>query len=787
MGSLRRRVLMRGYLSYAALLLISSLAASMPVPGPSPVFDWVAYPEAGNPELINPAGFSFVRGLQLRIGYAASDSAFEGFDGGALYLPGMGLSGWWEDGQDMRKFTFASGFGLFDDTAFLGIGYTWFDPTVPDNQFSGKDLITLGLIVRPSDWFSLGLVRRGGVDLAGDDDVEPSYRAGLGIRPLGSHLTLTVDLETGDDLDDYSLSAGSEFRPMEGLALRLDLGEDRLSLGVEASLGNSGTSYGMVSNEDYGYGSSRGEIILRSLPGENMLAPEGIFVRFEAGDSDELRQRSFLGPVRSCFTELALLLMRIADDSAVSGVIVDIDDGGVQPAMAEELRYLLQRIRDNGKEVYFHILDGSSDEYYLASIADGIWIHPAGDIAFLGVASQSFYMRDFLDMLGIYPDLMHIGEYKSASDMLTRSDMSDPQRRATTELLQSFHEELVRGISSGRGLEPAQIRDIMETGPFTAQRALTAGMVDGICYSDQVPDEIGGGIAVQTLQQYAHQIPPSDKWGPGGHVAVVTASGYIDRGESGSAFPIGRVMGSATICDALMEAASEPGVRAIILRIDSGGGDALASADIHHAVEQAREQVPVIVSMGGVAASGGYYMACGADRIFADRMTVTGSIGIISGKFSFGEMLDSLGINTEEISTGPMASMYSPFRSFSDSERGRAFQLMSDGYELFVRTVAEDRGMTFEEVDSLGRGRIWSGSDALDIGLVDEIGGVSDAVMYAASITGMDAGEVPEVRIYPTPDFPGSMDVPGFGVSSDLLDLFGQERLLYVMQPLVLE
>ncbi|MBN2585870.1 MAG: signal peptide peptidase SppA [Candidatus Fermentibacteraceae bacterium] len=778
---------MRVFLFPAAILLLSSLVGAYVTPGPAPVFDWVAYPEAGNPEIINPAGFSFIRTLQLRFGYAVSDSSFEGFDRVSLSIPGMGLSGWWDDGLDMRKFTLSSGFDIFDETAFLGIGYTWFDPTVRDNVFAGKDLFTVGLIVRPNDWFSLGMVRRGGVELDGGDDVEPSYRAGLGLRPFGSCLTITADVETGGDLEDYSLSAGAEFRPMEGLAFRAGVGEDRLSLGLSAGLGNAAISYGAESDDEYGYDSSRGEVILLSSPGEDMLAPRGIFVRFEAGEFDELRQRSFLGPVRSSFTETALLLLGIADDNSVSGVIVDIDDSGIRPAVAEELRYILQRIRDTGKKVYFYIREGSSDEYYLASMGDGIWIHPAGDIAFLGVASQSFYLRDFLDMIGIYPDLMHIGEYKSASDMLTRSDMSDSERRATTELLESFQEELVRGISSGRGLEPAQIREIMESGIYTPQRALAAGMVDGVCYGDQVSDEIGGDIAVLTLEEYSNSIPPSDNWGPRGHIAVVTATGFINRGESGSVFPIGRVMGSGTICDALREAASQPGVRAIILRIDSGGGDALASADMHHAVEQVREDIPVIVSMGGVAASGGYYMACGADRIFADRMTVTGSIGIISGKFVFGDMLDSLGINTEEISIGPMASIGSPFRRFSDSERGRMFQLMSDSYDLFVRTVAEGREMTFEEVDSIGRGRVWSGSDALEIGIVDEIGGVAQAVMYAARITGMDDGEMPEVRIYPTPEFPGSLDVPGFGAAADILEFLGEEKLLYLMQPLILD
>jgi protease-4 len=191
--------------------------------------------------------------------------------------------------------------------------------------------------------------------------------------------------------------------------------------------------------------------------------------------------------------------------------------------------------------------------------------------------------------------------------------------------------------------------------------------------------------------------------------------------------------------------------------------------------------------MGGVAASGGYDIACGADRIFADRMTITGSIGIISGKFSFGGMMDSLGINVEEVSTGPMASMNSPFRPYTDIQRSRVFDLMEDGYNLFVETVAQGRGMTFEEVDSIGRGRIWSGTDALEIGLIDQCGGIVDAVNYAMRLTGMDADKEPEVLIYPTPSFPGNIAFPGFGVSESLLEFLGSDQVLYLMQPVSID
>ncbi|MBD3276979.1 MAG: signal peptide peptidase SppA, partial [Candidatus Aegiribacteria sp.] len=412
---------------------------------------------------------------------------------------------------------------------------------------------------------------------------------------------------------------------------------------------------------------------------------------------------------------------------------------------------------------------------------------PAGRISFSGLSSQSFFLRDFLDDLGIYPDLLHIGRYKSASDMLTRSNMSEAHREAATHLLQSMQDELTRGVSSGMGLEPAALRTIMDSGHYSGTRAVEAGMVDGVCFSDQVEEEVkellGRGVDAVDIQDYRNSLYTEDVWGMREKIAVVTASGYIETGSSGASFPMGRVMGSETICRALREAASTPGVRAVVLRIDSPGGSALASADMHHAVQEVRESIPVVVSMGGVAASGGYYMACGADSIFADRLTVTGSIGIISGKFSFGGTLDSLGINVEEISTGPMAGMQSPFRKYTDEERERAYLLMRDGYELFVETVAEGRGMTFQQVDSIGRGRVWTGSSALELGLVDRCGGVVAAVNCAAGLAGISADGPPDVIIFPSPPFPGSLSFPGFGVSQQLIDLLGSEDVLYLMQP----
>ncbi|MCK4806709.1 MAG: S49 family peptidase, partial [Candidatus Aegiribacteria sp.] len=485
------------------LFFLVSMAGAYSAPGPNEVFDWVAYPEAGNPELVNPAGFSFVNSLRLRLGMAASDSTFEGFNRVSIAFPGAGISGWWDDNVSMRKFTISSSMSIFENIASIGVGYTWFDPTVKVSPFSGKKFFALGLIVRPLEWFSFGLVRRGGMDLPGDADIETAYKAGFAVRPLGEDLTIVTNLETGTDFEDHRFSAGVEVRPMEGFSIRADVGEDYLSLGLEAGFGNAAISYGALSDNDYSYSSSRGDITFSTGPGPNLLEPSGVFIRLETDQFDELRQRPFLGSVQPCFTETALLLDRIASDNSVSGVIVDIEGSAGSPAQAEEIRNLLQRASESGKKVYFYIEYVSNGGYYLASCGSSIWIHPCGEVSFIGLAFGGLFFREFLDRVGIYPDFQHIGEYKSASDMLTRSDMSDAQRRATSTLLESFQQELTAGVANGTGLEPAQLHTIMNAGPYTAERAVTAGIVDGVCYQDQVEerisDELGREISVISI------------------------------------------------------------------------------------------------------------------------------------------------------------------------------------------------------------------------------------------------------------------------------------------------
>ncbi len=451
--------------------------------------------------------------------------------------------------------------------------------------------------------------------------------------------------------------------------------------------------------------------------------------------------------------------------------------------------------RSNGKPVFAYMEYAGNGSYYAASAAREICMHKAGQISINGFAGYTFFVRGFLDKIGVVPDLMHIGAFKSASDMLTEYEISDAQIEATTALLENYKSELVRGISEGRGLEPAQMSILFSNSPFAGESMVRMGLVDTLLYRDQFEEFVGEqvGHAVNTMGTgFYSSIPEeSSNWGTNSSVAVVVADGNITGGHSGSSL-LGRTMGSDTVIEMLNEAASTPGVEAIVLRINSGGGEAMASDDMHHAVENIRRDMPVVVSMGSVAASGGYYMACGADAIFADRLTVTGSIGIISGKFVFGDLLEMVGINVDKVSIEPAGNAGNPFEPYTEEQHESHFEAMREGYNLFVNTVAKGRDMTFEEIDAIGQGRVWSGIDALELGLVDYNGGVVDAITHAAMLAGIDNGNS-GIVIFPDLTGLGSINLmPGlsvFSAANEITEhpLLNSEGPLYLAPTVVIE
>ncbi len=445
------------------------------------------------------------------------------------------------------------------------------------------------------------------------------------------------------------------------------------------------------------------------------------------------------------------------DDPDVRGLAVYIRSTGFGFAKAEELRRQLQAFSDRGKfvECYFESIGEGTNgtlAYYLASACDSIQMAPVGAVNLLGLYADSLFFRGTLDKLHVEPEYFTVGEYKSAGEQFTRTDHSEEAEEALSGLLDSWYQILLEGIGQGRGMETEGVRSLVDGAPYTADEALANGLVDRLSYPDEfrahVEELAGGSPKLVRLETYGQHGSFS-----GQKVAVVFSLGTIVRGSGGAdPWTEESFLGSDDLSDTLRTLRDDPSIRAVVLRIDSPGGSAIASDLILREVELLAAEKPVVVSMSDLAASGGYYIAAKADRIVAERGTITGSIGVVAGRFATSRLeTETLGLSRDPLSRGAHAGLWRDPRPMDADRADRVQKLMDPIYAAFVGHVAEGRGMTVEEVEPIARGRVWSGDDAADLGLVDELGGIDRAVEIAKELAGIAPEEEARLLYYPEP------------------------------------
>jgi protease-4 len=433
-------------------------------------------------------------------------------------------------------------------------------------------------------------------------------------------------------------------------------------------------------------------------------------------------------------------LHEAGQDRRVVGLIVKV--GGRLPwATMQELRLGVGEFAASGKPTVAWAESfaegGDMAAYVLAAGFDEVWLQPGGGLGMLGVGVETTFLRGALDRLGIEPELEQRHEYKNAADRLLRTEFTDAHRRALDRLAESVFDDAVVAIAQGRRLSAERVRELADTGPRTAAEARDVGLVDQVGYRDEVyatvRERVGADAELLFADRWRRRHPARRllRRRHGGHVALVEVRGVITTGRSRRG-PFARQSGSDTIGAALRATAANDAVRAVVLRIDSPGGSAVASEVIWREVCLVRAAgKPVVVSMGEYAASGGYYIACPADVIFALPATLTGSIGVFGGKVVVGRLLDRIGLTTGSVGRGARALMFSARRGFTADERQRLAAAIDAVYDDFVNKVADGRGRPSADIEAVARGRVWTGSDALQAGLVDEIGGLRDAVRVA--------------------------------------------------------
>ena len=444
-------------------------------------------------------------------------------------------------------------------------------------------------------------------------------------------------------------------------------------------------------------------------------------------------------------------LDRAADDPHIEAVLLRIDGVDLGWAKAEELRIKLAELQERGTPVIAYLESGGDLEYALASAAGVVYMAPNTDLNLDGLASYETFFKGSLDKLGVKADFEHIGEYKSAGEPFTRSSMSDAARKAAASLLDETWGDLVAAIGESRDLDSASVAALIDRGPFNSQQARAAGLVDSVLYPDELEDLLPGGAGGTQvlLEEYLKVLGAELPVGVGPRIAVVHATGTIVTGESGTDPVWGRTIGTETFLDALEAARDEPGVRAIVVRIDSPGGEVYASHLMWRGVREAARDLPVVASFSDLAASGGYYLAMGADTILADRATLTGSIGVIGGKFDLSGLYEKLGVAVEVQSRGANALFQSSLREFTPAERERYRSDMFEEYKTFVGIVAENRGASVDSIDHVARGRVWTGGQAEERGLVDEIGGLEHAIEIARTMAGIAPDADVRVETFP--------------------------------------
>ncbi len=495
-------------------------------------------------------------------------------------------------------------------------------------------------------------------------------------------------------------------------------------------------------------------LLLYLLVGQEPQVPDrATLVLRPSGDIPEVLPDVILGGEELTTRGYVELIRKAKSDPRIAGIL--LRPGGLSSpfwAKLQEIRGALEDFKTSGKYVHAWLEYAGDREYYLASVADRVYLLPSSSLDLTGVATYEVFLRGTFDWIGTYPDFLHVGDYKTAVNTYLEKTYTPAHREMSESLNRSQYEQLVRAIADSRKKPEADVRALINQGPFQPEDALRVGLIDEVAYEDELDDLIDDFKEARYVE--AEDYAPVS-WDAAGvtrrsKIAVINAAGVINSGTSGFDPVNGAVVGADSLVEYIREARADRSIRAIVLRVDSPGGSSTASDVLWRELSISRENHrPVIVSMSDLAASGGYYIALGGDAIVAQPGTLTGSIGVYTGKFVLTDSLAKLGANIESTSQGTHAEMDSPDRRFTPSERKKIQESMQLVYDQFIERTAAARQMPPEKVDEVAQGRVWTGEQARQIGLVDELGGLYKAIDLAKQRARIAADEEVELVVYP--------------------------------------
>lgn len=725
----------------------------------------VALADEGTAAVINPGGVGLLKKPQLFYLHERNlranrlvDSLFLGT--GLFGLGGATLGLQWVRPHGMPAYrkttwTLAAGGDLFS----LGASYNIFS----SSDDAGLDKLNswdAGLMFRPLRHLSFGASVRDfdGPRLNGVQ-LPVRYDVGLALRPLTDRVALAgdflIDSQTG--LPGSRLSFAALFEPLDGLVISgglatgLHQGDVVGQVALTLNAVHAGAAWSGGGGSDLG--NAWDQLVQLRVSADRYRPLPIARDRFLVLDVPQLLSRpsgtlvSLLAPSgREPYLELLGILDRVREDRTIAGVLVKVSGlPEVGHGRVEELRQALLDLRRKGKRVYALFVDGGDDEYLLATAAERIWTVPQATFLVNGYTATATFLAGTLSKIGVTVNVARVGAYKSAPDMYTRTDMSVEERETLDAWLDGLYRRSVTTVEKSRHLSQEKVTTVINQGILSARAAKEAGLIDEIAYPDELQRlfERSHGRELELVGETPKSFDVPRRWGTRPKISVINVEGLLTEGKSRSdPFGLTRIAGAETVLRALETAMDDPLSKAIVLRIDSPGGSGPASDLVWRAVEKVRERKPVVVSMGDTAASGGYYIAVAAERIYAEPSTLTGSIGVFALKPSFGGLLEKVGVTQEILHRGERADILSLSRPWSPGEQQAMQQWVDEFYEEFISRVAKARKMTKAQVDAVGRGRVFSGEAALAAGLVDELGGLSDAVDWAKRRAGLAGDDV---------------------------------------------
>ncbi len=750
---------------------------------------------------INSASLGTGKSKGISYIHTYTDSTFSGDDAFSLSFGGLAFGAEFfdlydrvttEQGTERRKFatrryTLAFGRRLFRNFYF-GTSYAWHTSRLSDIDKGSSWAI--GALLRPHKTTSIGFAAR---DLNEPryygTRFKPIYETSLAVRPWNERFSLFLNWlarseELKGDLAESQPTSfftfGREYEMLRGMVLKLGGDEDNnfsAALAFLIGQGGLGTTYTSVKGEGDARNGGYGAIMatVSSHWRESVMMPQRNYLEINlSGHIAETRPPFSLfggdGP-RHTLGELLAKIDYAKETRDIQAIVLRCGGLSANFAILDELRQALIDFRKSGKAVVVYMETPGNGVYYLATAGDYIVLTPNGYIGLVGLRSEVPFLKGTLEKLGLKAYYARVGKYKSAVEPLTEDEYTEPGKEAVNALLDDVFNKLVGDIARGRGFGKTDVLEMIDRGPFIPSEALREGLVDTLAYWDEIPGIVKMLAPKASFRvsygDFADRKPADLRWDEPPAIGIVYGVGGIVTGSSRRELFVDDIMGSETISKALRAMRNDRAVKAVVFRVDSPGGMMTASDMIRREIELTAKKKPVIISMGGVAASGGYHISCNGTDILADEATVTGSIGVLSLWLHTRGLYEKIGANKDIFMRGKRAGMFPTWRDVTEEDLETAQYYVDKFYGKFVADVAEGRGMGADDVHEVAQGRVWSGRRAQELGLVDRIGGLTDAISLARSRAGIPAEE--KVRFKVLPRAPGFFETLGIWAAESIV------------------